>query len=458
MTNIVPLERPDAGEVHSGQVRMAHRLARRFDKDLLHVHGIGWHRWDGRRWVLDDCGEAKRAVLTVLRDALAESVGGDTELRRDVRKCESASGIAGVLDVAAALRPMAAAVRELDADPHLLNVGNGTVNLRTGRLWPHDPADRITKVCGVDYDPAARGEEWAAFLARVLPDFEVRGYLQRLTGVALLGKVVEHVLAIATGTGANGKSTFVNAVCTALGDYASTLEPDLFMHRQGAHPTGEMDLLGTRLAVVSESEKDRRLAEATMKRLTGGDTIRARRMRQDFVEFAPSHTPLLVTNHLPKVSGDDPAIWRRIRVIPFGVEIPPDERDKHLDEKLAAEASAVLGWAIAGYQQYAARGDLAEPASVLVATDAYRNDSDAVARFVAEECITSSPAVKATTSQLHDAWARWAVKDGAEAMSLKAFGQSLDRLGYPPGKAVNGKRWRAGIALETHLEEDGQHA
>ena len=131
------------------------------------------------------------------------------------------------------------------------------------------------------------------------------------------------------------------------------MEPDLFLHRQGAHPTGEMDLLGIRWCVVSEIEKDRRLAEATMKRLTGGDTIRARRMRQDFIEFTPSHTAIMVTNHLPKVSGDDPAIWRRLRVVPFDVVIPEDQRNKHLDEQLQLDADAVLAWAVAGYLDYA---------------------------------------------------------------------------------------------------------
>ena len=191
--------------------------------------------------------------------------------------------------------------------------------------------------------------------------------------MARLGKVAEHILPILTGTGANGKGTFYKAMLWALGDHGSTVEPDLLMHRQGAHPTGEMDLLGRRLVVVSESERDRRLAEATMKRLTGGDTIRAPRMRQDFVEFKPSHTPLLITNHLPKVSGDDPAIWRRLRVVPFTVEIPAAERDPHLDERLQAEADAVLAWAIAGWVDYRERG-LDEPQAVLVATDDYQRE------------------------------------------------------------------------------------
>ena len=305
--------------VHRGQARIAYRVADHYADRFIHVTGLGWHHWDGTRFRPDDRGAAKRAVLAELRRALAESLG-DKELRADVRKCESASGVAGVLDLAAALDPFAAAVSDLDADPHLINVANGTLDLHTLALRPHSPADRITKVCRGAYTPDAKSDAWEAFLARVLPDDTVRRFVQRLIGVSLLGAVREHVLAILTGEGANGKGTFYKAVCNTLGDYASTAEPDLFMHRDGAHPTGEMDLLGRRLIVVSESERDRRLAEATMKRLTGGDTIRARRMRQDFVEFTPSHTALLVTNHWPKVSGDDPANGFRHGFLPSQIQ------------------------------------------------------------------------------------------------------------------------------------------
>lgn len=326
-------------QVHRGQARIAYRLAERYQDKLLHVAGIGWHSWDGRRWAADDRGEAKRAVLAELRQALSDSLN-DKELRADVRKCESASGVAGVLDLAAALVPFAATVADLDSDPHLLNVANGTLDLHTLKLRPHAPADRITKICRGAYQSDTESPLWQAFLTRVLPDEGVRGFVQRLAGVGLLGTVREHVLAILIGVGANGKSVFDKAIRYALGDYACTAEPDLFMHRENAHPTGEMDLRGVRWVAVSESEKDRRLAESTIKRLTGGDTIRARKMRQDFVEFTPSHTPLLITNHLPRVPGDDTAIWRRIRVVPFEVVIPADEQDRELDARCSWRPTA----------------------------------------------------------------------------------------------------------------------
>ncbi len=436
-------------EVHSGQVRMAYRLAEHYADQLLYVYGIGWLSWDGTRWSDGDPGAPKRAVVAILRAALAESLG-DKQLQADVRKCESASGVAGVLDLAAALEPFATTVADLDADPYLLNVANGTLDLRTIELQPHDPADRITKVTRAAWDSAAPTATWGTFLDQVLPDAEVREFLQRLAGVGLLGLVVEHVLPILTGSGANGKGTFYKAVGHALGDYASTVEPDLFLHRQGAHPTGEMDLLGKRWVVVSETEKDRRLAEATMKRLTGGDTIRARRMRQDFIEFTPSHTAVMITNHLPTVSGDDPAIWRRLRVVPFSVVIPEDQRDKHLDEALQLDADAVLAWAVAGYLDYAERGELAEPASVLTATDNYHKASDAVARFLDEE--TTRCAGFATIADMFARWVRWSLTDGTEPISQRVFGQALESHGLTRDRS-NGKHIMRGVILNSEDQE-----
>lgn len=451
--DVVDEEIADAAidEAHRGHARMAYRLSRLYRGKLLHVTGLGWHVWDGQRWVRDEDGASKRAVLDTLRRALADSLD-DKELRLDVRKCESSSGINGVLDIAAALEPMSAAVSHLDADPYLLNVANGTLDLRTLQLLPHDPKHRITKVCRAAYDPEAASDRWVSFLDRVLPDAEVREFVQRLVGVGLLGLVVEHILPIFTGTGANGKSVFDKAIRYALGDYASTAEPDLFMQRAGAHPTGEMDLLGIRWCAVSESEKGRRLAEATMKRLTGGDTIRARRMRQDFVEFTPSHTAVLITNHLPTVSGDDKAIWRRIRVVPFNVVIPPEERDPHLDEKLQLDAEAVLSWAVHGYRDYVAREGLAEPQSVKAATNTYQVDSDAVARFLAERCIVN-PSMYGTPSEFHAAWTSWAVEDGSEQLSLKALTQALNEKGFKTAKS-NGRRLVRGLGLLSLDDDD----
>jgi putative DNA primase/helicase len=285
----------------------------------------------------------------------------------------------------------------------------------------------------------------------VLPDESVRDYLQRLMGAALLGKVIEHVLGILTSTGFNGKSKFYEAMLYALGDYAPSAEPDLFMHRDGAHPTGEMDLMGKRLVVVSESDEGRRLAVATVKRLTGGDRIKARRMRQDFIEFDPAHLPLLVTNHLPVISGGGESIWGRIRVIPFDVFISEEDRDHHLGDKLAADADAVLVWAIDGWNNYTEHG-LNEPKGVLVATDNYRVDSDAVRRFIDEMCVVS-PTAYSTTGRLFAAWKPWAASEGLPEIGSGVFGKALDSHGYPQGERNRAGRFRFGLGLKSEEDE-----
>ncbi len=442
-----------SGERHSGQVRMAYRLAASHADQLLHVHGLGWHHWDGRRWAPDDQGHARRAVLDVLRDALAESVG-DKQLRADVGKCESDSGINGVLGIASALVEFAATVRGLDADPFLLNCANGTLDLRDRRLRPHDPRDRLTKVSTGAYDPSVSTTVWEGFLAGVIPDEAERDYLRRVVGQCVYGRVREHLFPVLIGTGANGKGTTYGAITHALGDYATVINPDLLMVRDRGGSGGPelMSLLGVRLVIGSETEEGRKLDEAAMKRLTGGDELTARRLYSHPVTWQPSHQLVYVTNALPKVKGNDPAVWRRIRVVPFDVVVPLEDRDPELPERLALHADAVLSWVIAGHFDYEDNGGMREPASVLRATGNYQADSDAVARFVAEACMASD-AASSTSRSLFAGWQRWAVSDGAEAMSEKAFGSELDRLGYTARRTRNGAV-RTGLApYETGGDE-----
>ena len=430
-------------DIHRGHARFAYLLAERETGNLLHVFGIGWFYWDGKRWKRDDKGKARRGVLAVNRQQW-QNARNDKQLQADCLKCDTATGVNGTLEIASALVPFAATVDDLDADPFMLNTASGTLDLHTLETRSHRPADRITKLCRGAYTSDTTSAVWDAFLARVLPDEAVRTFVQRLIGLALLGEVREHILPIFTGTGANGKGTFYKAILYALGDYAGTAEPDLFTHRENAHPTGQMDLLGRRFIVVSETDDGKRLAEATMKRLTGGDPITARWMRKDNVTFTPSHLPVLVTNHLPKVSGDDPAIWRRIRVVPWSVVIPEDEQDKTLDAQLQLEADAVLSWAVAGLRDYLNRG-LDEPTSVRAATDEYQKRSDAIRRFIDDECHQTA-AVKISAGKLFEAWEAWRKLDGSPEISKKAFGQALARLGFT-SRESNGKTWWHGICV-----------
>lgn len=437
---------------HFGQARYAYRLAASHGDRLMHVHQMGWFWYDGKRWVEDDQGYAKRAVLAELRRAWTAAFGDDKAIKEIVR-LQSASSVEGILRLAEALEQFAFTVNQLDADPHLLNTTTGTLDLRTLVVRPHDYRDRITKMTRGAYSPTADATRWEAFLARSLPDPDVRAFLRRLAGVALLGEVREHVLPILTGTGANGKGVFYGALAWALDEYGVIPEPDLLMARDhAAHTTGLLDLRGRRLAVISESDEGRKLAESTMKRLTGGDPITGRRMHRDNVTFEPSHTALFVTNHLPRVRGDDPAIWRRLRVIPFDVVIPEAERDAELPGRLRDDADAVLTWAVAGLRDYLDRGKLGEPEAVIKRTEEYKLDSDAVSRFVAECCFLSS-AAHVASGDLFERWCKWSVEDGADHLSAKALGQELDKRGFPAARTHVG-RVRKGLGLLTEDDEE----
>ncbi|WP_457950476.1 DNA primase family protein [Pseudarthrobacter sp. alpha12b] len=438
------------GEQHRGQMRIAYRLEDASSGRLLFVNRLGWLVWDGKRWALDDKGEAPNAVAAVLREALTESLG-DHELRADVRKCESAGGVAGVLTIASSLPRLRASVDELDADPYLLNCANGTLDLRTRELRPHDPADKITRVTRGAYDPRADGTGWEQFLAQMLPDVELRAYLQQVMGQSAYGRVREHLFPVLTGTGANGKGTAYGAIVNAMGDYATIINPELLMTggREGGGPE-MMSLLGARLVIGSETGDGRQLDAALMKRLTGGDPITARRLYQEPVTWSPSHQLVYVTNHLPRVKGNDPALWRRLRVIPFDVVVPEGERDQKLPERLELAADAILTWLVHGWFAYDDRGSLTDPESVRRATDEYQADSDAVRRFIQAECVTG-PHVHVTTRELYSAWSAWAAADGADALSERAFAKELDRLGYEARKTRIGAS-RAGIALRADDE------
>lgn len=438
-----------ADQMFGGQMRMAHRLAAAHGHRMMFVHSVGWHYWTGTHWAEDDRGRAEQAVVGVLRDALAGSYG-DKKLRADVAKCETANGVAGVLKLAQSIEVFAATVADLDVDPYLLNCANGTLDLRTRQVREHDPADRITKVCHGAYRPGAHSTDWDAFLSTVLPDEAERAYLQRVVGQALLGKVEEHLFPILTGTGANGKGTAYGAIGHAFGGYGIVIDPGLLMVKDFGGGTTEMlDLRGARIAFASETGEGRKLDETLMKRLAGGDRLRGRRLYKDPVEWEPTHQLVYVTNHLPKVKGDDPATWRRIQVIPFDVTIPEADRDGTLGDRLRLAADEILAWAVEGYFDYRDNG-MRPPASVRAATTAYQIESDAVRRFVQEACITSGSA-SARTSELYAGWQVWAQGEDVDPVSDKAFGKELDRLGFMAKKTKAGAV-RAGI---TPLATEG---
>lgn len=410
----------DAGPVVAGQSEVAEFMLQMNPGKFMFVPGLGFHVYDGRRWDQGN-GEARALVAQAVVGAAREMIRVAAEVKESRRRDEllrlghrvlsSSTQVAGVVDFVELHPDVLVTADKLNADPFKFNVQNGTLDLTTGVLRPHDHRDRITRVAGAPFDPDARGPRWEQFLSEALGDPALVAAVARcFGGCALPGIVRDHVLPIVHGPGGAGKGTFVETIAAAMGDYAIAAEPELLMATRGggAHPTGQMDLLGARLAFVSETDDGRRMAAATMKRLTGGDTIRARKMRQDFVQFKPSHLLVLVTNHLPTMpAGDDPAVWRRVRVVPF-TRVPASP-DKRLPEQLRAELPGILAWLVAGLRDYTAHGDdAAWPDAVTTATSAYRGRSDVLGSFLAEATTTEvSETATITTGALYNAWKVW---------------------------------------------------
>lgn len=434
----------------------AHRLVRVYGDRLRYVPA--WRRWlvwDGTRWAHDSTGQAARWMKSVVRllTAAAMAIPNDGERKAMLnlaRRAESAAGVAGALTLASTEDTIALTPDDLDADPFLLNTRNGVLDLRTGKLGPHDPDLLLTKVTKAAYHPEATGVEFERFLTRVQPEQSMRDYVARLLGHSLEGRVSAHVLPIMQGDGANGKGTLIGAVLAALGDYGDAADPELLTARSfDAHPTGTADLFGLRLAVLHEGDAGRRLAEGTVKRLTGGDRVKARRMREDFWHFEPSHTFVMLTNHRPLVAGTDEGIWRRLRLVPWDVVVPEAERDEELPSRLTLEADAVLAWLVAGYQDWRAHG-LDEPERVIQATAAYRAESDALARFLDERCLLGA-GFTVRSSELFTAWQAWCAAQGEESLTTaKAFTTALQNRGYDTRRTNVGIVWKGlGLAADT---------
>jgi len=389
-----------------------------------------WVVWTGARWERDESGRVHRFAKETVRGIYQEAAASPDEdsrkaLAKHAARSEAEAKIRAMLELAKSEVPISP--DELDADPWLLNVANGTLDLRGGELREHRREDLLTKMAGADYHPDAEAQLWTATLERVLPSPALRAFFKKLCGYAITGDVSEHILAVLFGTGANGKSTILNALLEAVGAYGMQAAADLLVAKKGAHPTEVADLFGKRLVASIEVEDGRRLAESLVKQLTGGDKVRARRMRQDFWQFDPTHKVFMAVNHKPEVRGTDTAIWRRIRLIPFTETIPPDEQDKKLPERLRDELSGILAWAVEGCLEWQRKG-LQAPEEVRKATGQYRSEMDVIGAFLQDEC-EIGPDYREPFAAVYKRYEEWCEEGGERAETRRKFNARLKERG-----------------------------
>ena len=411
-----------------------------------------WLVWTGVKWERDDFGKVHKLAKTTVRRIYHEAAAAEDEDRRKAlakhaARSEAADKIKAMLELAKSEVP--AAPDELDADPWALNVANGTIDLRTGELHDHRREDLITKLAPVEYDPHAKAPTWEAFLERVLPSEALRGFVQSAAGYSSTGNTSEQIMLINHGGGNNGKSTFQEALGEALGDYAMRAPTEMLMSKQsGGVPNDVARLKGARFVAASETEQGRRLAESLVKDLTGQDTISARFMRAEWFDFKPTHKLWLSTNHKPEIRGTDNAIWRRIRLVPWTVAIPPAERDRKLAEKLRDELPGILAWVTRGCLEWRREG-LQAPEEVRKATAGYRSEMDVIGDFLADRCFRGER-LQVDKDELYKAYQMWSENAGERTETKRKFGMLLKERGIEDGRnSERTKRIWRGIGLST---------
>jgi putative DNA primase/helicase len=454
---------------HFTDLGNARRLVYTHGKDLRHCESWEkWLAWDARRWETNNTEARRRATAVV--DAVnkeAEALvlqdpedGRAKAYLQWARASENRGRLSSMLWVAQSEPGIAVLPEQLDANPWLLNCLNGTLDLRTGELLPHQRENLITKLAPVRYDGDAQAPTWERFLVRITgEDQELIEFLQRAVGYSITGFVGEHCLFVLHGKGRNGKSTFLNALMGMLGDYAHKANPGLLMaHRMNSHPTEKGAVLyGHRFVPTIESGEGRKLDEVAVKELTGGDMVVTRRMREDFWQFTPVHHLWLATNHKPVIRGGDEGIWSRIRLVPFAVTIPPEDRDEHLTDKLRLEWPGILAWAVQGCLKWQ-RDRLGAPIEVVEATQEYRQEmgeSDNLADFLRERC-ELGPRLQVKSSELYAAYRDWCESNSEKPLSRNELtvrlaereGMTKTRVGH------KGERALAGIALAKHSIAD----
>jgi len=405
--------------------------------------------WDNRRWDVDESGHVDRLVKETFRNLRHQAAGmeeGDRFAKRlfdHALKYEGNKRIKDVIERMAKEPGICVKPEDFDRDPLLLNVANGTLELKAGKLRHHGRGDLITKISPVRYDAAATCPTWLSFLDRIFAgNKNLIRFIHTLTGLNR-----ERALFILHGGGANGKSTLLAVLRYLLGEYATQTAADTLMAKKHEGiPNDIPRLRGARFVAATETDAGKRLAEGLIKRITGGeDMLTARFLRAEYFEFVPEFKLFFATNHKPEIRGADDAIWERVRLIPFNVTIPADERDGTLIEKLKTELPGILTWAVAGCVEWQREG-LGTPPEVHAATCEYREEMDPLAEFISACCVTGDRC-QAHATPLYESYKGWCSGTGEIPVSQTRFGRQLGERGFKSSEDGRGRKLRVGIGL-----------
>lgn len=407
-----------------------------------------WTAFLDGRWQPNSNAVAKVSLSTYMSQVAKryeDGAKGSDEVKAakdQTRVLESNRKLTDVLASAEALAESHARDEDFDRDPWLFNCANGTLDLRTAKLKEHDPTDKLRGISPTRWDPYALCPSWDAFLAEVLPDEEVRSYLQVIMGLALVGKPVLHILPVFVGSGRNGKGTLIHAITHTLGpDYSGPVDKSLLISTKfESHPTKLMALKGKRFVMASETEQGDRFASATLKALTGGDAITARGMRENQQSFMPSHSMVLMTNSLPEVDALDKAMWARLKLFTFGADFEGRE-DTTIGDRLASESSGILRWLVTGVQRYVTSGMPQEPLGVVMATGDWRMDENSFLQF-ANERLVKDPKGLTPAGDLIDAYTRWCQQQDTEPLRARALGAAIKSWGGQEKRTAKARLWQ----------------
>ena len=436
------------------------RLAAAYSRVLRYCDELGqWFWWDRTRWL-----KVSQRVVMAIAKQVAEDISRELGLLppnsplrdgllKHAKRSQSRAAVTNMIEMAKSEPAMLALLEQFDTHDYLLNCLNDTLDLRTGELRRQQPEDFITQLAPWPYEPEAPCPTWMAFLHKVTGgNRSLMYFLQRCVGYALTGSTAEQCLFILLGDGCNGKSVFLEIIAKLLGDYARHADSSTFQKMaKGTIRNDVMRLHLARFVSTVELEQGCYLAESQLKRLTGGDTVVARYLYREHVEFLPRFKIFIAANHLPRIRGNDDGIWRRMVVLPFSVKITEAERDREIVDKLAEEMPGILAWGVRGALAWQHAG-LASPSIVTDAVNAYRAEMDVPGRFMADCCVTD-PEARWKTGDVHSTFLAWCRDAGEEPLGTREFTQSMKRRGFTSRKSTGGRYFLFGLRLKT--EGDG---